>query len=127
MSDIFAHTILCAKCNTKMKPVTLEKNGFHLRAMQCQKCNEKIIHPSDMEEYDKFNSLKHKQFRVKLRFVGNSYAVSIPREIINFINAQESIIDEHEKIMHKLVSLCFEDFGKLSLNFNEIKENQEED
>ena len=42
--------------------------------------------------------------------VGNSYAVSIPKEIVDFIK-------EQEKIMNDMVRLCFEDFGRLSLNF----------
>jgi hypothetical protein len=46
-----------------------------------------------------------------MRFVGNSYAVSIPREIVNFMK-------EQEKIMNNMVRLCFEDFGKLSLDFD---------
>ena len=47
--------------------------------------------------------------------VGNSYTVSIPREIINFINEQDRIMDE-------LVSLSFERMGKLSLIFNNMDE-----
>ena len=45
-----------------------------------------------------------------MRLVGNSYAVSIPKEIVSFIQ-------EQEKIMDNMVKLCFEDFGRLSLNF----------
>ena len=29
-----------------------------------------------------------------MRLVGNSYAVSIPREIVNFMNQQEKMMDE---------------------------------
>ena len=42
--------------------------------------------------------------------VGNSYAVSIPRQIVDFIK-------EQEKVMNNMVSLCFDDPFKLSLNF----------
>jgi len=95
-----------------MKHTIINRNGFHLRTVQCDKCKERIIHPTDLQEFNHFTSLKNKKFRVKLRYVGNSYAISIPREIINFINEQEDI-------MNKLVSLCFEDMGKLSLMFRE--------
>jgi hypothetical protein len=47
-----------------------------------------------------------------MRLVGNSYAVSIPKEIVSFMK-------EQEKIMNDMVRLCFEDIGKLSLNFGE--------
>jgi ssDNA-binding Zn-finger/Zn-ribbon topoisomerase 1 len=117
MVDIFDNTILCKKCNTKMKRAEIAKNRFLLRAVICPKCNEKIIHPHDEQEYNKFINLRNKEFRVKMRLVGNSYAVSIPKEIVSFIR-------EQEKIMNDMVKLCFEDAGRVSLNFDEEK-NQE--
>ena len=94
-----------------MKKAQLIKNGFSLRVQVCEKCGEKVLHPVDAHEYSRFMNLKNKTFKVKLRLVGNSYAVSIPKEIVNFIN-------EHEKKMDEMVKLCFEDFNKISLNFN---------
>ena len=88
------------------------KNNFIFRAMVCPKCGEKIIHPADEAEYEKFTNLKNKEFHVKMRLVGNSYAVSIPKEIVSFMR-------EQEKMMNDMVRLCFEDMGKLSLNFRE--------
>src|SRR4030042_1503665 len=113
-TDIFDNTILCRKCNAKMQKAKIAKNGFLFRAVICPKCNEKIIHPADEQEYHKFVNLKNKEFHVKMRLVGNSYAVSIPKEIVSFMQEQEKIMDE-------MVRLCFEDFGRLSLNFDELK------
>ncbi len=115
MTNIFDHTILCKNCNTKMKKAKIAKNGFLLRVVVCKKCGSKIIHPNDEQEYNRFINLKNKEFRVKMRLVGNSYAVSIPKEIVTFIREQEKIMDD-------MVRLCFEDFGRLSLSFNEIDE-----
>jgi len=116
--DVFDNTILCKKCDTKMKKAKLVKNGFALRGVVCPRCNFKIIHPVDKQEYVKYANLKNKDFRVKMRLVGNSYAVSIPKEIVNFMNKQE-------KMMNEMVRLCFEDFGKLSLNFCDGKVKKE--
>jgi DNA-directed RNA polymerase subunit M/transcription elongation factor TFIIS len=115
MSDIFENTILCKKCGTKMSPTEIEKNGFLLRAVSCRKCNSRVLHPTDEAEYNKFVQLRNKTFRVKMRIVGNSYAVSIPREIVNFIKDQE-------KIMNDMVKLCFNDSKRLSLLFGEDEE-----
>lgn len=112
MTDIFENTILCKNCRKEMKPVQLEKDGFVLRAVSCEKCHSKVLHPTDEAEYDKFKKLRDKTFRVKMRIVGNSYAVSIPREIVNFIK-------EQEKIMNDMVSLCFNDSKRLSLLFGD--------
>jgi len=115
MADIFDSKILCNKCETKMEKQNLTKNGFILRAMICPKCGDRLIHPVDEQEYNKFIDLKNKEFHVKMRLVGNSYAVSIPMEIVSFIREQEKIMDD-------MVRLCFEESGRLSLNFNESEE-----
>lgn len=112
MTDIFENTILCKKCNKKMQNMQIYKNGFTLRAVQCPECGEKIIHPSDLAEYNQFTQLKNKVFKVKMRIVGNSYAVSIPKEIVNFMKEQEKIMDD-------FVRLAFNDAKKLSLFFGE--------
>ena len=114
MADIFDNPILCKKCNTKMKRGELIKNGFLLRMIICDKCNERLIHPVDEQEYNKFINLKNKDFRVKMRIVGNSYTVSIPKEIVSFIQEQEKMMDD-------MVRLCFEETDRLSLNFREVR------
>ena len=113
MTDIFDQKILCGKCNSKMEKSEISKNGFIFRTMLCpnKKCSEKIIHPADESEYNKFINLRNKEFKVKMRLVGNSYAVSIPMEIVNFMN-------EQQKKMNEMVKLSFENMGRLSLNFN---------
>ena len=108
--DIFDNTILCKKCDTKMKKAKIVKNGFMFRAVVCPRCHAKIIHPSDEQEYNKFKDLKNKEFKVKMRLVGNSYAVSIPKEIVSFM-------EEQEKVMNQMVKLCFEDMGRVRLDF----------
>ena len=115
MVDIFDNKILCKKCETPLKKGKISKNGFVLRAVACPDCGFKIVHPVDEQEYAKYIDLKNKEFKVKMRLVGNSYAVSIPKEIVHFMNEQKKIMDE-------MVKLCFEDFGKLSLNFGEVEE-----
>jgi len=110
MTDIFDNTILCKDCNKPMKKAVVEKNGFHIRVLLCGKCGNKILHPADLKEYEDFQNLKKKQYKVKLRYVGNSYAVSIPKEIVEFMQDQE-------KKMKEMVDLVFEEMGRISLNF----------
>ncbi|MBU2576323.1 MAG: hypothetical protein KKF50_01240 [Nanoarchaeota archaeon] len=115
MEDIFDHTILCSKCNKKMKPSLLTRNGFNLRAIKCEDCGKSLIHPEDKNEYEEFMRLKQKEYNVKMRMVGNSYAVSIPREIVDFMQDQENV-------MSNMVRLCFEEAGKISLDFDSNNE-----
>ena len=110
MVDIFENKILCKNCNTEMSKTKIKKSGFILRTIECPKCDSIIVHPKDEQEYKNFMNIKNKQFSVKMRFVGNSYAISIPKEIVDFMKEQERIMDD-------MVQLCFEEFGKLRLDF----------
>ncbi len=121
MKDIFDAKILCKHCDSEMQQTIVGKNGFELRAVQCAKCGEKIVHPADLERFKHYNTLKRKTYTVKLRMVGNSHAVSIPKEIVDFINGMHSEVKNH---MNDVVRLCFEDFGKISLNFVDAEERR---
>lgn len=110
MADIFDNTILCKSCNNKMEKSLVIKNGFQLRTINCRTCKEQIIHPSDLNNMENFNNIKGKTYNVKLRIIGNSHAISIPKEIVEFMQDQE-------KVMDNMVRLCFEDIHRLSLNF----------
>lgn len=120
MADIFDNKILCKTCNIEMSPIEYAKNGFLLRALECSNCNSKVIHPKDEQEYKNFINLRKKEFNVKMRFVGNSYAVSIPKEIVNFMKEQEKIMDD-------MVKLCLEEFGRLRLEFGCYNGNYDTD
>lgn len=120
MTDVFDNIVLCKNCNTKMSKQTIEKCGFAIRSLQCSKCGNKIYHPADIGEYKKFSDLKNKLFKVKLRVVGNSYTVSIPKEIVEFIH-------EQERMMNDIVDLCFEEAGRLSLVFGKNLDEKEKE
>lgn len=110
MRDIFDATVLCDKCASRMEKASVLKQGYKLRALQCPDCKAVLIHPVDEEKFNKFKNLKGKTYNVKLRIIGNSHAISIPKEIVDFIHQQERMMDD-------MVSLCFEDMRKLSLMF----------
>jgi virulence-associated protein VagC/DNA-directed RNA polymerase subunit RPC12/RpoP len=129
MTDIFDTKILCNKCGIEMKKGIIEKNGAQLRAVVCPKCGDKIVHPADLNCLNRFNDLKDKKFNVKLRMVGNSHAISIPKEIFEFMEEQHRVMNEgHRRMrteMDEMVRLAFEDFGRLSLDFFGDEEDEE--
>ncbi len=110
-SDIFDQKVLCKDCEREMKKAEIVRNGFSMRALICGNCGNKVVHPQDEAEYKNFLNLKNKTFKVKLRLVGNSYAVSIPKEIVDFIKEQEKMFDD-------MVKLAFDDARKLKLMFD---------
>ena len=111
MKSINNANILCNNCNIKTKKQILIKNNFQLRTWKCLNCHEQWIHPLDEEAYLKYKNMKNKDYEVKLRMVGNSYTVSIPKEIIDF---QENIFEE----MNTLIKMSLESPEKLSLFFS---------
>ena len=125
MTDIFDEIVTCVKCGKKMNKVMIDRNGFKMRALECKKCGKYIYHPADVEEYKKFQELKQRPFNVKLRMVGNSYTVSIPREIIQLEQDMHKEMAKQMERMNKMVKLMLEEPGKLSLFFNEPGEEEE--
>lgn len=79
-------TIICDNCNKKAEKKIIIKDGFKMRGWQCPLCKKVWPHPLDEEQFGEFQKLRQKDFQVKLRMVGNSWTISIPKEIIKFEN-----------------------------------------
>lgn len=131
MTDIFDTKILCKKDGNEMRQTIVERNGMQLRAVKCHKCGDTIVHPADLNGLENFNDLKDKKFNVKLRMVGNSHAISIPKEIIDFMSDRQR---ELHKQMNDIVRLSFDDFDTLKMSFfddhdqmQKMDENQDSD
>jgi len=110
MADVFENTMICSSCKKKTVKGEVMQDGFRVRVWKCPSCNKVWPHPGDMHEYEKFRELKNRNFNVKLRMVGNSYTISIPREIISF----------HEVKRDELVRLAMEDKDKVVLYFSRM-------
>jgi len=128
MADLFDNVIMCRECGTKMQKGHLVKNGFTIRAAFCKECNKKEYHPLDLSKYREFQEIKSKPFHVKLRLVGNSYSVSIPREILEFMQDSQEVHESHERMhakiharmkqeMEQMVEMMLEDANKIALFF----------
>ncbi len=109
--DIYETTILCDNCNSKTDKSYVVKDGFKIRSWICPECEKEWHHPGDMQDYKKFAALKNRDFQVKLRHVGNSYAVSIPKEIIQFTEVRRE---------GRLVRMNIEGPEKVTMTFMKI-------
>ena len=65
-----------------------------------------------MKAYERYLQLKKKDFQVKLRSVGNSWVISIPKEIIRF---------QQDKTKTQIVKLNLDEPGKITLKFARIR------
>ncbi|RME54567.1 hypothetical protein D6777_03355 [Candidatus Woesearchaeota archaeon] len=111
MEDVYDATLVCNKCNVETTKSYVIKDGFKIRIWACPRCKKKWYHPKDMEDYNEFRKLKKRDFEVKLRPVGNSWAISIPKEIIQFENVHET----------KVIRMCMDEPGKLNIYFRKIR------
>jgi len=111
MADIYDTTMVCDNCNIRTKKEIVHKDGFELRAWVCPSCKKHWYHPNDEMEYKRYQILKQRNFDVKLREVGNSWVVSVPKEIIRF----------EEVTATKVVRLNVDEPGKVVLRFTQIK------
>lgn len=109
VEDVFNATILCNNCNSKTSKGFISKNGFRIRILKCDNCNKIYYHPGDVKDYERFKDLKQRDFSVKLRLVGNSYCVSIPREIVSFADLEKYI----------MMRISLESPNKLSMFFGD--------
>jgi hypothetical protein len=100
-----------------MEKQEIHRDGVVVRAVVCPNCSDKIIHPQDLNALQHFHNLRDKTFVVKLRMVGNSHAISIPKEIVDFMNEHQMKMNNMQKRMDEMVKLCFEDFDTLKVRF----------
>lgn len=119
MTDLFDAKIVCDNCDRTTEKGFQEADGFRLRIAKCPECGKIWQHPGDLNEYQAFQKLKNKEFHVKLRMVGNSWAVSIPREIIDFQDEMEREMMKEIQKMERMVRLSFERPGRISMFFND--------
>ncbi len=111
MKDLAETSIVCKKCRKETTQGYTTRDGVKIRIWQCSGCHEAWYHPGDMEEYKQFLALKKREFEVKLRQVGNSWAVSIPKEIIRF----EAV--EHTEV----IRMSLDEPGKIVLSFKKMR------
>lgn len=110
--DIYNNTILCKKCKKEMDKVIINRDNYQLRGWKCPKCNVLQLHPLDEDKYNNFKRLRQRDFEVKLRMIGNSFCVSIPKEIIQFQK-------EMQNKMNNIIRMSLDGPERLSLYFTD--------
>lgn len=112
MKDIYDTTLICNKCGSNTTKSHVTKNDFDIRIWYCSECKKKWYHPADIQAYEGYLKLKKKDFEVKLRSVGNSWVISIPKEIIRF---------QQDQTNTQIVKLNLDEPGKITLKFARIR------
>lgn len=112
MLDLYETRVICEGCGKVTKRDIAIRDGFEIRRWRCRDCSKIWYHPKDIEEYNRFVELKNKGYKVKLRMVGNSWIISIPKEIVKFeeANAVSHVsltVQKRGELIVRLIKKCY--------------------
>lgn len=83
----------CSCGGTAKRVDDIEYKGFSLDGWRCEKCGEELVDPRQANLYLKYVKLKKEgKLKVKIRKIGNSFAISIPvvlRELLGLKEGNE--------------------------------------
>lgn len=81
---------LTCECGGKMDRIRTTWRKIEVRGWKCRRCNEELIHPADAQKALEIERARKKHLLiVKLRRVGKSRVVTVPRPIIEAENLKE--------------------------------------
>ena len=86
--DIWEAEHFCQNDNYRMSKAKVVVEGMSVRAWECRKCNETVLHPEDAQKMLVFNKLKH-GIPVKVGKLGEALMVRIPKEFAQFYSIQK--------------------------------------
>lgn len=86
---------LKCQCRGNMKKIQTDLKGIPVRGWSCNRCGEVLIHPKDADmAVSLYNAKKRKELEVKVREVGDSQVVTIPKIIREYKDIKKGMILE---------------------------------
>ncbi len=86
----FENLKLKCECGGNMEKIKTEWKGIVVRGWKCKGCNEELINPVDAQKALEIErARKRNELKVKLRKVGKSSVVTVPRTIIETENLKD--------------------------------------
>lgn len=82
-------------CGGDTKRTVIRWKNFPVRAWKCKKCGEEILHPLDAQKaLELAKAIKRGDLTVKVRKVGRSLTMTIPKKLAELFNLREGEIAE---------------------------------
>ena len=76
-------------CGEWTKPKMFKIEGFDVRGSECPKCKEGYLNGEDTNLVYKFNQLKKQKLKATVTTTGNSYAIRIPKALVDLLNLKK--------------------------------------
>jgi hypothetical protein len=77
--DVWDAEHVCQSCNKKMVKTKVTIEGMPVRAWECKKCNETVLHPEDAQKMLVINKFK-KGVPVRVGQLGEALMIRFPKE-----------------------------------------------
>ena len=81
--DLWSAEHTCMKCGNIMKSKDITMEGIRVRALECKKDKEIILHPEDAQKMLVFNKLRN-GIPIKVGSLGEALIMRFPKEVAEF-------------------------------------------
>lgn len=93
------------ECGAMASKRTIKYKDYEVRGWVCEKCKKEYIHPEDSLKISKLEALKKEHVKVKIRTVGQSLVITLPKEVAEVYDLEKG----------ETVELLPENFKKLRI------------
>lgn len=80
------------ECGAMASKSTVKYKEYEVRGWICKKCKKEYIHPEDSLKISKLEALKKNNVKVKIRTVGQSLVITLPKEIAELYGLEKGEI-----------------------------------
>ena len=77
------------ECGGMAGKSTVNYKGYEVRGWTCKKCKKEYIHPEDSLKISKLEALKKNGIKVKVRTVGQSLVITLPKELVELYGLEK--------------------------------------
>ena len=77
------------ECGHMASKSTVKHKDYEVRGWVCKKCKKEYIHPEDSIKISKLEALKKTGIKVKIRTVGQSLVITLPKELAELYELEQ--------------------------------------
>lgn len=103
--DINKWNEIPCECGGMAGKGTVKYQDYEVRGWICKKCKKEYIHPEDSLKISKLEELKKNGIKVKIRTVGQSLVITLPKELAELYGFEQG----------ETVELSPENFRKIEI------------
>ena len=104
--DINKWNEIPCECGSMASKSAVKYKDYEVRGWICKKCKKEYMHPEDSIKISRLEELKKSGIKVKIRTVGQSLVITLPKELANLYGLEQG----------ETVELSPENFRKIEIS-----------